>query len=105
MEEELLNHRKEIIVGATPKLIASAKLSSSAPKRENAFSNLAERPSIRSKNAAIKMQITALSQSDSNAKRIPVKPVHNPIVVKILGNSLGIESLLTFLFDIVAPYF
>ena len=95
-------HKNKIMLGATPKLIASARLSSSAPKRENALSNLAESPSIISKHAATKIHITAFSQSESNAKRIPVNPVHKPIVVKMFGKSLEIERL--FAFDFIGAW-
>ena len=87
-------HRKKIILGATPKLITSDKLSSSAPKRENALNNLADNPSIMSKQAATRMQITAFSQSESKANLIPVKPVQSPIVVKMFGRSFASERFL-----------
>jgi hypothetical protein len=95
--------RKVIIAGETPKLMVSAKLSSSAPNGENALRSLADRPSIISKQAAARIQKTAFCQLPSSAKRIPVKPEHKPIVVNILGNNLGSDilrftSLLTFLF-------
>lgn len=96
-------HKNKIILGATPKLIASARLSSSAPKRENALSSLAESPSIMSKHAATKIHITAFSQSESNANRIPVNPVHKPIVVKIFGKSLEKERF--FAFDFIGFFF
>ena len=95
-------HKNKIILGATPKLIASARLSSSAPKRENALSSLAESPSIMSKHAATKIHITAFSQSESNAKRIPVNPVHKPIVVKMLGRSLEKERF--FVLDFIGVF-
>ena len=85
-----------MIEGATPKLIASARLSSSAPNLENALRSLADRPSIISKQAATRMQMTAFSQSESKANLIPVKPVQRPIVVKIFGKSFVKERLFAF---------
>ncbi len=93
---EFFIHKNKIKLGATPKLIASARLSSSAPKREKALSSLAERPSTISKHAATKIHITAFSQSESNAKRIPVNPVHKPIVVKMFGKSLEKDRFFAF---------
>ena len=73
--------------------MVSAKLSSSAPNRENALSRRAESPSIISKHAAIKIKKTAFSQSSSKANLIPVRPEHRPMVVKIFGKSFGNERL------------
>ena len=78
-----------MIEGVTPKLIASDKLSSSAPKREVARKALAVSPSIKSKKDAKRMHITAAFHSWSIANRIPVKPEHIPTVVKILGINLN----------------
>ena len=47
--------------GATPKLTKSARLSSSAPKREDAFSSRATRPSTPSSSAANTMAPSASS--------------------------------------------
>ena len=52
-----------IIEGVTPKLMASDKLSNSAPKREVARKALAVSPSIKSKNEAKRMQTTAAFHS------------------------------------------
>jgi hypothetical protein len=90
-----------MIEGATPKLIASARLSSSAPNLENALRSLADRPSIMSKQAATRMQMTAFSQSESKANLIPVKPVQRPIVVKIFGKSFVKERLFAFVLMIL----
>lgn len=90
---ELFIHKKEIIEGATPKLMASARLSSSAPNFENALNSLADNPSIISKHAATRIHMTAFSQSESKANLIPVKPVQRPIVVKIFGKSFVKERL------------
>ena len=81
-----------MIVGVTPKLTTSDKLSNSAPIFDVALSILAVNPSTKSKNAAIKTQTTADSQSDSRAKRIPVKPIHIPMVVKIFGINRTIKN-------------
>ncbi len=78
--------------------MVSAKLSSSAPNRENALSKRAESPSIISKHAAIKIKKTAFSQSSSKANLIPVRPEHRPMVVKIFGKSFGNERLPDCLF-------
>ena len=80
--------------GATPKLMASARLSSSAPKREKARNSLADKPSIISKHAATSTHNTAFCQSESKANLTPVRPVQRPIVVKILGRSLVKDSFL-----------
>ena len=53
--------RNKIRAGVTPKLIASAKLSNSAPNRLDALSILAVKPSIRSKNAATKYKLLQAS--------------------------------------------
>ena len=79
--------------GSNPKLMVSAKLSSSAPNGENALRSRAERPSIISKHAAIKIKKTAFSQSSSKANLMPVRPEHKPMVVKIFGKSFGKERL------------
>ena len=99
---EFFIHKNKIKLGASPKLIASARLSSSAPKREKALSSLAERPSTISKHAATKIHITAFSQFESNAKRIPVNPVHKPIVVKMFGKSLEKDRF--FAFDFIGVF-
>ena len=60
---------------------------------ENALRSRAERPSIISKQAAIKIKKTAFSQSSSKANLMPVRPEHKPMVVKIFGKSFGKERL------------
>src|SRR5680860_1367272 len=76
-----------MMAGATPKLTKSARLSSSAPKREEAFRSRATCPSMPSRNAANTSAATAKSQRCSMPMRIAVSPAHSPSSVKMLGIS------------------
>src|SRR6266508_3464787 len=77
-----------ISAGATPKLTKSARLSSSAPKRDVPLSMRARRPSTPSSIAAKTIAATAHSSLFSTAKRIAVKPAHNASRVIRLGSSV-----------------
>src|SRR5262249_24770739 len=77
-----------ISAGATPKLTKSAKLSSSAPKREVPLSIRATRPSMPSRMAANTIAATAHSSLASIASRMAVRPAHSASRVIRLGTSV-----------------
>ena len=90
------DHRKRIRAGATPNETLSARLSSSAPKRDCALSRRAIRPSTPSSIPATMMANTALRQSSATsagslpveavmAKRMPVRPAQSAAAVIALG--------------------
>jgi hypothetical protein len=62
------------MAGAAPKLTASARESSSFPISEYAFSNLAEKPSRKSKIIAARMSHEAVTISPLTAKSIEINP-------------------------------
>ena len=70
-----------------PKLSESARLSSSAPKRDCALSSRAMRPSIPSSTPARMIANSAFSQSPTIAKRMPVRPEHSAAAVIALGST------------------
>ncbi len=76
-----------MMAGATPKLTKSARLSSSAPKRDVPLIMRATRPSIASRIAAKTIAATASSSRPSIARRIPVSPAHNASSVMTFGTS------------------
>ena len=71
--------------GATPKQRKSARLSNSAPNREVAFSSRASRPSSPSIAPATVIATAAAPKRPSSAKRIEVRPAHNPSRVSRFG--------------------
>src|SRR5216684_7662651 len=73
------------MAGATPKLMKSARLSSSAPNCVVAFNSRARRPSSPSKMPAAMMANTAYWNSPFTAKRIAVMPAHSANNVSTLG--------------------
>src|SRR5437016_1394849 len=77
-----------ISAGATPKLTKSARLSSSAPKREVPLSMRATRPSMPSSVAANTIAATAHSSLASIASRMAVRPAHNASSVIRFGTSV-----------------
>src|SRR5580692_7675095 len=77
--------------GATPKLTISASESICAPKRLSAPSMRAARPSSASNIAAHTIAATAACHSFSKAKRIAVRPEHNPPSVSALGMIFSME--------------
>ncbi len=77
-----------ISAGATPKFTKSARLSSSAPKREVPLSMRARRPSMPSSSAANTIAASAKSSLFSTASRIEVSPAHNAKSVIRLGSSV-----------------
>src|SRR5262245_48403871 len=77
-----------ISAGATPKLTKSARLSSSAPKREVPLSMRATRPSMPSRIAANTIAATAHSSLASIARRIAVRPAHSASSVMRFGTSV-----------------
>ena len=74
--------------GATPKLKKSARLSSSAPKREVPLIMRATRPSTASSIAANTIAPSASSRRPSSASRIAVRPAHSASSVMTLGTSV-----------------
>ena len=76
-----------ISAGATPKLTKSARLSSSAPKREVPLSMRAIRPSMPSSAAANTIAASANSSRFSTAMRMAVSPAHSASSVIRLGTS------------------
>jgi hypothetical protein len=90
-EKEFLRRLYIIIPGATPKLTTSARLSSSLPITEYAFSNLAENPSRKSKIIAASISHDAVTVSPVAAKMTAANPdVRLSEVIK-LGIYLIIE--------------
>src|SRR5215470_6567192 len=77
-----------ISAGATPKLTKSARLSSSAPKREVPLSMRATRPSMPSSIAANTIAATAHSSLASIASRMAVRPAHKASRVIRFGTSV-----------------
>ena len=77
-----------ISAGATPKLTKSARLSSSAPKREVPLSMRATRPSMPSSSAANTIAASASSSLFSTARRMAVRPAQSASSVIRLGNSV-----------------
>ena len=71
--------------GATPKHRKSDRLSNSAPKRDVPFSSRASRPSSPSMTPATMIATPAEPNRPSSAKRMAVRPAHNPIIVIRLG--------------------
>src|SRR5882672_265230 len=77
-----------ISAGATPKFTKSARLSSSAPKREVPLSMRATRPSMPSSVAANTIAATAHSSLASIASRIAVRPAQSASSVIRFGTSV-----------------
>ena len=77
-----------ISAGATPKFTKSARLSSSAPKREVPLSMRATRPSMPSSSAANTIAASASSSRFSIERRIAVSPAHSASSVIRLGSSV-----------------
>ena len=72
--------------GAIPKLTKSVSESSSLPKSEVPFINLAILPSKASKIAAKIIKITAILKFKSNENFIELIPRHTPAIVNIFGS-------------------
>jgi hypothetical protein len=73
-DKESLSILYIISAGATPKLTTSARLSSSLPISEYAFSNLAEKPSRKSNIIAATISHEAVTLSPLAAKIIAINP-------------------------------
>src|SRR5579883_2192587 len=74
--------------GATPKLTKSARLSSSAPKREVPRSRRATRPSMPSSTAASTIAPSAISSRPSTANGMAVNPAQSASRVITFGTSV-----------------
>lgn len=97
-------YRYSIIVGATPKEIASDSESNCSPNLLSALSNLAIRPSSPSRIAAIMISATAYCHCSLIANRIALSPLHSAtnvirfVMMRLKGIPAAFGILRVFLF-------